>query len=204
MFPGYFLTFTRCYIFDDVTFIIKIFGVILNLQSAICGLQSAVCKCHTLLCLLWVFRTCIVSTLPISLKSVVSLLMTYCFHCLRPLLLLCSVTYSYYCVTLLPCYSPTTGVTFWYFQSIPHKAEVLLHSFFNHTLSVIETIVENRTTRGNLVTSDQFSFALNLVLDHYKTVSSIYRFSVNFFSDFQKSVVKALTSGLTANSRLGT
>ena len=33
--------------------------------------------------------------------------------------------------------------------------------FFNHSLSVIETIVENRVTRGNLVTSiDQFSFAL--------------------------------------------
>ena len=49
-FPGYFLTF-KCYIFDGVTFVRKIFGVfsftICNLRSVVCSLQSAVCKCHT-------------------------------------------------------------------------------------------------------------------------------------------------------------
>ena len=48
----------------------------------------------------------------------------------------------------------------------PRRLETRLNFFliafvFNHSLSVIETIVENRITRGNLVTSiDQFSFAL--------------------------------------------
>ena len=72
-----------------------------------------------------------------------------------------------YPVTLLPCY-PVNTTQGW--SSITFV--------FNHTLSVIETIVENRTTRRNWV---QLVYSVQFWIEYYKPVSSIYHFSVQNF-----------------------
>lgn len=80
------------------------------------------------------------------------------------------------------------------------ESEVLLHSFFNHTLSVIETIVENRTTRGNRVTNVvQFCIKCQITPSWFPPSTDLV-FKV--FWDFERSVVQSLTSDLTANSWL--
>ena len=78
---GYFLTFTRCYIFDGVTFVRKFFWCLFyNLQSAVCSLQSAnVIHCSVLLKIMFAAitsKTCYIPTISRKKEGTVNSLLS--------------------------------------------------------------------------------------------------------------------------------